>query len=102
MKGQKMWNFLTVIAIGLIVLGCFMGKSDAGVVSKCFIILGVLAFIASIIGSSRTYKKHPYKCPVCGSEVKPVGRWLPGLGFNGTNAVVCTSCGSTIRIQDLT
>ena len=101
MKGQKMWNYLTVVAFGLIILGYFIGRADAGIISKIFIIFGVLVFIASIIGSTCTSKKRPYKCPICGSVVKPVGRWLPGLGFNGTNAVVCSSCGATIHIQDL-
>lgn len=101
MKGQKIWNFLTVVAVALLVVGYFLGKADTNIMGKYFIVLGAFAFIASIVGSSRTYKKHSYKCPVCGSVIRPVGRWLPGLGFNGTNTVSCTSCGAMIHIQDL-
>lgn len=101
MKERKIWNFLTVSAIGFLALGYFAEKSDADVMGKCFIILGALAFIASIVSSSRTYKRHPYKCPMCGAVVRPVGRWLPGVGFNGTNTVACTCCGATIHIQEL-
>ena len=101
MKGQKLWNFLAIVAVGLLVLGCLAGKANVDIVGKCFIIFGALVFIASMVGSNRTYKKHPYKCPMCGSQVRPVGRRLPGVGFNGTNTITCPHCGGTIHIQDL-
>lgn len=101
MKGQKMWNYLTAIAIAFLALGYFAEKANANIAGRIFIILGAIVFVVSIVRSSRAYKKYPNKCPVCGSEIKPVGRWLPGVGFNGTNTVTCTRCGSTIHIQDL-
>lgn len=101
MKGQKLWNSFTIVAVGLLAVGCLAGKAHADMMSKCFIILGILAFIAGMVGSSRIYKEHPYKCPMCGSQVRLAGRWFPGVGFNGTSTITCPHCGGTIPIQDL-
>lgn len=101
MKRQKIWNLLTAIAIAFLVLGYFIEKDNTNIVGRIFIIFGAIIFVISIVGSSHVHKKYPYKCPVCGSEIKPVGRWLPGVGFNGTDTVTCAHCGSVIHIQDL-
>ena len=79
----------------------FIEKDNTNIVGRIFIIFGAIIFVISIVGSSHVHKKYPYKCPVCGSEIKPVGRWLPGIGFNGTDTVTCALCGSVIHIQDL-
>lgn len=101
MKEQKMWNFLAIIAIAFLALGYFVEKANTNIAGRIFIILGATMFVISIVGSSHAHKKYSYKCPVCGSKIKLVGRWLPGGGFNGTNTVTCTRCGSAIHIQDL-
>ncbi len=101
MKEQKVWDLFALLAVGLLVLGVFWVNNTGNVIGKILIILGVTSFVVSIVGGNRSYKKHRYQCPDCGAVIKPVGRWLPGVGFNGTNTVTCTCCNATFHIQDL-
>ena len=49
MRGQKMWNFLTVVAIAFLALGYFVGKANADIVGRIFIIVGAIVFVVSIV-----------------------------------------------------
>ena len=100
MKEQKRWNRLTLTALILMVLGFVLTKGEAVGTGKLWILLGALGIAAGIAGSSRAYRKHPCRCPVCGAAIRPTGRWLPG-GFNGTNTIPCEQCGAVIPLQDL-
>ena len=42
-----------------------------------------------------------YLCPVCGQTLRPEGRWLPGVGYAGTDPVTCPHCGTVSRLCDL-
>lgn len=99
---QKYWNYLSVIALLALLVGFFLTKAEyMNAIGRLLIILGAVFFVVSLIGSSWTQSKRPYHCPACGNEIKPVGRWLPVLGYNGTNMVTCLHCGATFNVFEL-
>ena len=98
---QKHWNRMTAAAVLAMAAGGLWNGAGGGPAARLLTLLGAALFAAALVGSHRDSARHPCRCPVCGEALRPVGRWLPGGGYNGTDTVVCPRCGAASRIRDL-
>ena len=102
MNTQRSRNILSALALVLLLVGYLLTRAESvQSIGRLLIILGAVLFVVTLIGSSLAQRKKPYHCPACGNQIKPVGRWVPGLGYNGTNMVTCPHCGATFSIFEL-
>ena len=95
---MKTWNLLTASAL-LFIGGGLLAAKFGFPPGRPLVLLGVILFVLSLLGSSRFSARHPLRCPVCGNPVRPAGRWLPGVGYNGINHIPCPHCGTLIPVS---
>ncbi len=64
----KYWNFITLIAVIVMGAGYVLVKSGVSW-GRILLVLGCIALIACIAGTSALLKKHPSRCPACGEPL---------------------------------
>ena len=95
---RKHWDYVTLISVVLMAAGFALYHSGF-FLGRVLLAVGLIAFLASVIGVSVFQRKHPSRCPICGEPLRFVGRTFWGIGFLG--AACCPSCGAVVSPKDL-
>jgi len=93
---QKTWNAVTAASLAALAAGVLLAKV-LPLAGRGLVVIGIAAFLLSMAGSSRSIKA--YRCPVCGEQLRPMGRWFPGLPQSAS--LRCLHCGVSFSLEEL-
>ena len=98
----RLGNFLTLLALGLIAAGLFLAHF-AVPAGQPILLAGCIAFVVSIIATTRYSKNNPLHCPHCGEVLTSVGRRYKGgvFGLDGLDGIPCPNCGAVVSSEEL-
>lgn len=98
----KSWNLITAISIVAIIVGLLIAKSNT-LIGRIILLVGLIAFLSTIIGTTYYSKKKPLRCPYCGEVLTPMGRRYKGgiYRVDILDTITCLNCGATVSSKDL-
>ena len=99
----KHGNVITAISIAVIIGGLLASKINT-TIGRIILLIGVIGFLASIIGTTYYNKKKPVRCPYCGEILTPMGRRYRGgmYHLDILDPITCLSCGASISSDEYT
>lgn len=99
---QRRWNLLTAVSLAAILAGFLLVRSGL-FWGKAVIVLGCVAFVDSLLGSSRRGASRPLRCPYCGQPLTLAGRRYGGgvWGIQELDQLHCPRCGAVVSTRDL-
>ena len=95
------WNTITAVGIAAIAGGLLLSKVNS-MLGRTVLLIGVIAVLSAIVGTSYYSKKKPMRCPHCGEIITPVGRRYRG-GIHRIDAldiIPCPHCGAAVSSDE--